>query len=212
MSRKTKAAEFVREGYNVTVTGRHVLITDSMKDYALEKLTKIERFTDRVIDVAITMDIQKIDHRVDILIKVGHLTIKSQADTDNMYASIDKAVDKIQAQLRKYKQRLQDHQAHSHEEVEMMVNVLQSPEEEDLSIINDEIEAETYRRNHDQYRTPKVRKQETRPLKTISNSEAIMKLDLSGDKFLVFRDEGTRKICVMYRRTDGDFGVIQTES
>ena len=77
------------------MTGRHVLVTDAMKDYAVDKIVKIDRFNARIIDVTVVMDIQKLEHRVDITMKVDHIFIKASASSDNMYASIDKAVDRL---------------------------------------------------------------------------------------------------------------------
>jgi putative sigma-54 modulation protein len=210
MSRKSKAAEFLQEAYNITVTGRNVMVTDAMKDYAIEKISKIERFSNRIIDVVVTMDIQKFEHRVDIVLKVNHIKIKSQAITNDMYASIDKAVDKIEAQLLRYKEKLQDHQAKGIAAVDMNVNVLRFTDEE-LVDVNDEIEDENRRRLMDRYRPHKIVNKETLPLKTLTDGEAIMKMDLSGDNFLIYRSEESQRLKVMYRRNDGDFGVIEPE-
>lgn len=213
MSRKSKAAEFLEEAYNISVTGRHVVVTDSMKDYAIEKISKIERFSNRIIDVVVTMDVQKIDQRVDIVLKVNNLKIKSHAVSDNMYASIDMAVHKIEAQLLKYKKKLLDHQNRVGAATDMNVNVIRSASEEELSVLNDEIESETRHRLMDKYIPHKIVSKTTRPLKTLTDGEAIMKLDLSGDSFLIYRCEESpgRDLKIMYRRNDGDFGVITPE-
>lgn len=211
MSRKSKAAEFLEEAYNISVTGRHVVVTDAMKDYAIEKVSKIERFSDRIIDVVVTMDVQKHEQRVDIVLKVNHLKIKSQAISDNMYTSIDKAVHKLETQLLKYKNKLQDHQTKGIAAIDMKVNILRSASEEELLDLNDEIESENRNRLMDKYIPHKIVSKATRPLKTLTDGEAIMKLDLSGDSFLIYRSEETRQLKVIYRRTDGDFGVIQPE-
>lgn len=215
MSRKSKAAEFLQEAYNIAVTGRNVMVTDAMKDYAIEKVSRIERFSNRIIDVVITMDVQKLEHRVDIVLKVNHLKIKSQAVSDNMYVSIDKAVDKVEAQLLRYKSKLQDHQARSVAAIDMNVNVLSfSPEEEILDVnadVNAEIEKENRRRLVDRFHPHQIVKRETRPLKTLTDGEAIMKMDLSKDAFLVYIGEEDQNIKVIYRRNDGNFGVIEPQ-
>lgn len=211
MSRKSKAAEFVDEVYNITVTGRHVSVTDAMKDYAIEKVSKIEKFSPRIIDAVVTMDVQKLEQRVDIVLKVNNLKIKSQAVSENMYTSIDKAVHKLEAQLLRYKDKLQDHQTKRSDVVDMQVNVLRSAAEEELFEVNDEIESETRHRMMDKYTPHRIVSRKTRPLKTLTDGEAIMKLDLSGDAFLIYRSEESQKIRVMYRRPDGDVGVIQPE-
>jgi putative sigma-54 modulation protein len=210
MSRKSKAAEFADTGYNISVTGRHVLVTDAMKDYALEKVSRIEKFTDRIIDVQIRMDIQRSEHRVDIVMSVGHLFIKSSAASSDMYVSIDNAIHKLETQLLKYKSRLSNHAGKHLSTVDMKVNVLNVPGE-DLAEINDEIESENRRQLIDDYRHEIV-KTETKPLKTLTLDEAIMKMDLSGETFLIFRSEEDRKLKVIYRREEGNFGVIEVES
>ncbi len=210
MGRKGKTLEKEQEGYNITITGRHVHVTDAMKDYAVDKVAKVERFSDRIIDVVVTMDIQKLDHIVDIVLKVNHIKIKAHAISENMYASIDKALTKLQTQLLKYKNKLQKHQAKGTAIVDMNVNVLQRPYSED-EIINDEIEDENRRAIENQYKPHEIVEKETRPLKTLTTDEAVMKMELSGDRFLIFKNEEDSKIKVIYRREDDNFGIIEPE-
>lgn len=212
MSRKSKAAEFVQEGYNIAVTGRNVQVTEPMKNYAMEKIWKIERFTTRIIDVTVTMDIQKLSHRVDIILKVDHIKIRASAESENMYASIDKAIDKIESQLRRYRERIRDHQARATKTIDMKVNVLRSPAEEAVLDVNEDIDEANHQRMIDNFRPHEIVKQETTPLKILTNDEALMKMDLSGDAFLIFRSEKDMKLKVIYRRNDGNYGIIEPES
>lgn len=209
MSRKSKAEEFVNEGYNVTVTGRNVLITDAMKNYAIEKISKIERFSTRIIDVLVTMDIQRAEHRVDIVIKVNDIKIKSQAISDNMYASIDKASDRIVEQLLKYKDRLLDHQKRGIKSTEFNVNIIGTKDE--LKEMNEDIERENERHLYEKYHPHRVVKNEKRNLKTLTHDEAIMKMELSGDTFLPYRSEEDLKLKVIYRRKDDNFAIMEIE-
>lgn len=209
MKGKAKAAEFVDEGYKIHVTGRDVLVTEAMKNYAIEKISKIERFSSRIIDVVVTMDIQKLDHRVDIVLKVDHIKIKSQAASTDMYASIDRAVEKIENQLRKYKSRIQEHTAKGLSVIDLKVNVLKRPEEQELLDINLDIEEENRQDLVKNYTSHQIVSQETRPLKTLSIDEAVMKIELSADTFLIFRAEEDKKLKVIYRRKDHHFGIIE---
>ena len=211
MKGKQKAAEFLGEGYQIHVTGRDVQVTEAMKNYAMEKVAKIERFTQRIIDVHITMEIQKLEHRVDIVLKVDHVKIKSQAVSTDMYVSVDQAVGKIEKQLRRYKKRIQDHTAKGVQVIDLKVNVLKRPEEEELLDINQEIEEANVHDMVEKYRPHEIVEQETSPLKTLTYDEAIMKMELSGDTFLIFRHEVDTKLKVIYRRKDGNFGIIEVE-
>lgn len=211
MTRKAKVLEETQP-YNVIITGRHVQITDAIKAYALEKLSKIDRFHDRIIDVTVTMDIQRQDHRVDIQMKVNNIKIKAQAITDNMYASIDQAVHKLQSQLRRYKQRIQDHQTHAGSIVNLNVRVIRRPSEVAIEEFNDEIEEENLRRIENSLKPHNIVENKTVQLKTLNSGEAIMKMELSGDEFLIYRDESDLKLHVIYRRDDENFGIIAVES
>ncbi|MDP1835656.1 MAG: ribosome-associated translation inhibitor RaiA [Chlamydiales bacterium] len=210
MARNAKILE-ANKGFNITVTGRNVHVTEPMKDYALEKISKIERFSDRIIDAMVTMDIQKLDHKVDIVLKVNHWIIKSSAVTTQMYASIDEAVHKLERQLQRHKKRIQEHQAKGLRVIDMNVNVIQSPYT-DLDEINDEIDAENRRRESNNMQPHHIVARETRALKTLSYEEAMTKMELSRDLFLVFRNEQDQKLKVMYRRSDGHFGVQEPEA
>lgn len=210
-TKKEKAAQFADDAYTIHVTGRNVMVTDAMKDYAIEKVSKIERFSNRIIDVQITMDIQKVEHRVDITMKVGHTLIRSHAGGEDMYACIDKAVDKLESQLRRYKTKLQDHHARPLEMVDMRVNVYRAPKELEVDEVNDAIEEETARRLEEEFKPHEIVAEETMPLKQLTVDEAIMKMDLSGDWFLLFRNEADHKLNLIYRRNDGNYGLVHPE-
>jgi len=208
-NRKALAEKFENDVYTITITGRNVLITDAMKQYAIDKISKIEKFHDRIIDVAVRMDIQKLEHRVEIVMKVGHIVIKAQSSVDDMYAAIDLATDKLQRQLLKWKDKIQDHTAKKLSVVDLNVNVLRATDPVDE--INDEIEAENKRRLFEEYGPHDIVSTEKHPLKMLTQEEAIMKMDLSGNHFLIYRCEEDQKIKVIYRRTDGNYGVIEVE-
>ena len=81
--------------YAIHIDGRHVQVTDAMKEYALTKLGKIEKFHTHINDIHVVMDIQKIEHSVSIIVKSDHCKIKSHASSSVMYASLDQAVDRF---------------------------------------------------------------------------------------------------------------------
>lgn len=208
-TRKQKIAEF-DQGYNITVTGRHVQVTDGMKQHAIDKLSKLDRLGNRILDIAVWMDIQKLDHRVDIVMRYGHTLIKSHASSTDMYVSIDKAVDKLETQLSKYKQRLTDHHAKEHPVVDIPMKVYGIPLD-DISDVNSEIELETLRKREARFKAHRIMKVENRPLKILNDDEAIMKMELSQDPLMVFRDEASRRLKVIWRMEDGNYGVIEPE-
>lgn len=198
-------------GYNITINGRNVLVTEAMKNYAWDKLNKIERFQNRIMDAHLTMDIQKLEHSVSIVLIIDHLKIKVSANSTDMYASIDKAIDKLQALLRRWKSKIQYHHNKSPRDINMEVNVLKRPPYDELADINAEIELSQKEAAEAAFHVPQIIGSETRSLKILTLDEAAMKLELSGDQFIIFRDEVDQKLKVLYRRNDGDYGLIKIE-
>ncbi len=191
---------------SVSVSGRHVLITEAIKTYACEKVKKLEHYSKDILDVAITMDIQRQEHRVDILVRIGHFVIKVHASSNDMYASIDRAVDKLVAKFMKYKSRMQAHHNKDLTTVSLEADVIRAPfRQEDA--INDDIEEENFKELEEDY-THQIISRESVVLKTLTADEAVMKMDLSGDPFLIYRSEEDQNVKVIYRRKDGDYNLV----
>jgi putative sigma-54 modulation protein len=212
MAEKTKAEikeKFVSAGYPIQVIGRHVEITEPMKNYAIDKLKKIDRFGIRVLDVVISMDVQKLLHTADYMLNVNNTLIKVSGRSENMYASIDQAVSKLEYKLARYMRRLREHHAKHLADIDMNVNVVQriAP----IDDINDQIEEENLKKIEEDLHPHEVVNRETRSLKILNHDEAIMKMELSEDLFLIYRSEEDMKLKVLYRRKDGNYGIIEPE-
>ena len=197
-------------GYTIAIHGRHVQVTEPIRDYILEKLEKIERFSPHLIDAVITLDVQKLEHKVDIVLRFDHFKVKVHGISENMYASIDKAIDKLVSQVRKYKDRIKEHHAKNHQIANMALNVYQKKSQEE--IFSDAIERENALNQYERNRFHEIVRKDKKPLKTLTAQEAIMKMELSGDHFLIFKSEEDKKIKVIYLMKDGNFGVIEPES
>ncbi|MCH9632728.1 MAG: Ribosome hibernation promotion factor [Chlamydiae bacterium] len=196
-------------GYPISITGRHVLVTEAMKEYANDKISKLDHLSKSVMDVHVTMDIQRQEHRVDIMIQAGRFVIKTHASTPDMYASIDKAIEKLTARLSKYKSKMQEHHAKALSVVDLEINVVKGAFNE-VAEINDAIDEANQKEIESEY-SHHIVSAKTIPLKTLTEDEAVMKMDLSGDKFMLFRSEEDQKIKVIFRRTNGDYGLVCPE-
>lgn len=212
MPPKSKAEireKFSQVEYPIHVIGRHVAITEPMKNYAVDKLTKVDRFGGRILDASITMDIQKLVHTVDFILDVNNTKIKVSGRSENMYASIDQAIAHLESKLRRYMRRLHEHHAKGLGAIEMNVNVMGPIPP--LDDINDQIEEENLKAVEKSLHPQKVVSKETKPLKTLNYEEAIMKMELSEDHFMIYRCEEDHKLKVIYRRNDGNYGIIEPE-
>jgi putative sigma-54 modulation protein len=207
MTQKTK---FDAEGYNVSIKGKNLQLTDAIKNYVLEKVSKIDRFANHIIDVAVTLDVQKLTHSVSIVMKFLHFKIQVHSATEDLYSSVDKATEKLLRLISKYKNKLQHHRIDKAlTESDMTVSILQETDETDE--VNDLIEEETLREEEEKYKIHKVVAKKTLPLKEMVQDEAVMKMELSGDTFLLYKCEENQKIRLIYRRKDGEYGVIEVE-
>lgn len=205
MSDNTK--KFDDQEYTISIMGKHIEITNPIRAYVEEKIGKIESLSTHIIDIKVSLDVQKLNHSVDIIMKFSHFKIKVHAITEDLYSSIDKAFGRLYTKLRKWKSRIQDHHAKGVSVTEMEVNVLEHAEHE-IEEISQEIIDENNRAVEEAYALPKVIKQKRRPLKMLTIEEAVMKMELSNDNFMVYRSEEEQALKVIYRRRDGSYGVM----
>jgi putative sigma-54 modulation protein len=194
-------------GYNISIVGKHYVVTEALKNYIFEKMNRVDHITDKIIDVTVTLDAQKMQHNCAILMNFIHFHIHVQASTDNMYSAIDKCADRLVMLIRKYKSKLQSHRFKDLTTVDIHVNVIK-PLQDEMKQINDEIEAETANRAEDRFKLHEVVAKETMKLKTLTQEEAIIKMEISNEVFLIYRSEEDQKLKVIYRRKDGNYGLV----
>lgn len=95
---------------SIEITGRHVDVSDSMRDYAQKRLAKLLAEFPRIDKVHVILDIQKFMHMAEVVAHAArHIQVEAKATSENMYASIDEAVDKVEAQLRKTIDKRHEH-------------------------------------------------------------------------------------------------------
>jgi putative sigma-54 modulation protein len=177
----------------VKVAGRHMTVTDTTRAYAEEKFGKLAKIYDAEPIVAeVVLDVRKnrsnpdrFTSEVTIRLK-GHVVRAEETSTD-MHAAIDLAADKAETQMRKYKTKVVDRRAHHATVTKTAPGDAQ---------IAEEVE-------------PEVVRVKTFDAKPMTEAEAMLQLELLGHDFFVFRHAETDVLNVMYRRNDGDYGLIQ---
>lgn len=204
-----KKFEEASAGYNIQIVGRTVFVTDAMKNHAMQKLAKLERFHNHLIDVHVTLDVNKLEHSALIIMKFDHFKVTGHASASDMYVAIDQAADKLQKQVRRWKDKIQDHTKKKMSIGEMQVNILMRPNE--VAEYNEDMEIELEAERQKKLNPGKVIRKKSIPLKILTSDEAVMKMELSGDPFLIYKGEEDQKLKVIYRTKDGNYGVIRTE-
>ena len=203
-----KNNESVNHPYKVTVTGRHVHITESMKQYVLDKIAKMEKLSHKIIEVIVIMDIRKIDHVIDVILKFEHFKIQAEAITTDMYASIDKVVNKLQTQLRRFKTKIHKHSGHA---VEMFEAVPVHVDKEECSVedVNKAIESETCEQLEKMYHPGTIVTQKKIVPKMLKYEEAVNKLESQGYNFFVFLCEEDQVCKILYKKENNNYGILE---
>ena len=196
------------KGYDISIVGKNLEVTDAIWNYVFSKLGKIEHFADHVIDIVVTLYCQKLEYSCSMLMNFNHFHIKVTADTDNLYSSIDKASDRMIKLVLRYKSKLQSTRDKHLSTVDIHVNVIK-PLEDNLAAINDEILAENAHEEEDRYKLHEIVAKETVSIKTLTEGEAVMKMELSEEPFLLYRSEEDQKMKMIYRRGDDNYSLIQ---
>jgi len=178
----------------VNITFRHLDPTEALKSHVKDRVEHVQRYIDRPSDAHAVLHVENLDHHAEITVKAGRFLLRGSAKTQDMYASIDAAADKIERQLKKHKEKLNTYKVNGshpeHEPVDIRHDI--------LDILEDP--------NRPSHRVVKSTKFQARPM---SVDEAILQLDLLDASFYVFQNAKDRAINVVYRRDDGSFGLIE---
>ena len=183
-------------GMNIDITGRHVDVTTALREFTHDKLRKLERLLDGPLDVHVVLGIEKHRQVAEIQVKSRTAVFSGTTETGDLYASISDATDKLERQVLKHKQRL-----HSHKHRKGPRDPESAAAIEANASVGEEADAPLPRiMPSDQYR-----------LKPLSAEDALIELEASGEEVLVFRDADSGRLCVIHRKKDGNFGLVQPD-
>lgn len=185
----------------LNITFRHFEPIDSLKNYAREKVERANKYLDRAGEAHVVLSLERHLHHADITITSGPFVLRGRERSEDMYASIDLAMDKIERQLRRYKERLKHH--HGQDRVHHRQDLVNN-----LKVRHDVVEMpEGIPEGHES--PTRVIKTNDLLVKRLNVDEAIMQMDLMNNDFLVFTNVATAEMNVVYRRKDGHYGLIE---
>lgn len=180
---------------HVTVTFRHMEATEPLRTYAEEKTDRLAKYLSEPIEVHWVLTVEKIRHLADATIIGSGVSIKAQGDTADMYSAIDMAIEKLETQVRKHKEKIKAHKPLNHAEPSSIRYTVPAAEGAGA-----------------EGSAPRIVKKENQFAKPMSVDEAAMQLSIAGTDFLVFTDSTTSNISVLYRLGNGDLGLIETQA
>ena len=174
-----------------TITGRNIEITDGLKKAVEEKLHKLGKYFTDDTEARITLSVQKEAHKIEVTIPTKQGLIRAEEVSTDMYASIDLVEDIIEKQIKKFKKKLIDKKQAGHSFTEFFINDEdnEGDDEHELQIV----------------------KSKRFSIKPMDPEEACLQMELLGHSFYVFRNAFSNEVCVVYKRKDGKYGIIEPE-
>lgn len=178
---------------NLIFAGQNIDVTDALKNVTVEKLEKLNKYFHDDINGTVTYSTESDRHTVEITINLPRTIIRVEEQTYDMYESLDRAVDVLERRIRKHKSKLQTKYRNAENQSIRFENIAALEKEEKES---DE---------------PKIVKTKRFFLKPMTSEEAVLQMDLLGHNFFVFMDGETGETNVVYKRKDGNYGLIEPE-
>lgn len=172
---------------------KNVELSEALKNYVTKRLTRLERYLDGIDDVQVMLRLERDRHVVEVTIPLDSLVLRAEEQTGDMYTSVDLVVEKLEKQIAKYKTRLAKR-----------VRGLAARDTQEGAAIAGLAGEEGEEK-------PPIARVKRFPMKPMSVEEAILQMNLLGHSFFVFANAETEQVNVVYRRRDGQYGLIEPE-
>ena len=171
----------------ILIRGSKLEITDSMKDYVKEKLGKLDKYlVDQTAKANVLVKVHNYLQKIEVTIPLKTLILRAEEQQEDFYAAVDLVINKLERQIRKNKAKLQKREKNKTKEFNIDDII---PIEEDEKIV----------------------KHKKISVKPMNSDEAVLQMELLGHDFYVYKDSETNNVCVLYKRKDGGYGVIEGE-
>jgi putative sigma-54 modulation protein len=188
----------------INYTFRNLDSSDSIKAYARDKVERVNKYFERAGEAHVVCTIERHHHVCDITIHAGQFSLRGRDKSEDMYASVDLAMDKIERQLKRYKEKLKHHKGGAHHHLKELEQI--KVRHEVVSVSPPEEPQASAAPEHRVIRTNEYL------AKPMSVDDAVMQMDLLNNDFLVFTNATSREVNVVYRRKDGHYGLIEASN
>ena len=174
----------------ITLRGKNIEITEAIEEKVSEKLSKLDKYfiVSENVEAKVLVRTYPYGLKIEVTIPTEYVLLRAEVVDQDLYNAIDLVIDKLEGQIRKYKTRL--NRKSKDNKLAFNLASIEPLEEEEEDVL---VKTKTI--------TPKPMDME----------EAIMQMELIGHSFFVYRDTETDAISIVYRRNDGDYGLIETE-
>ena len=175
----------------VTVIAKNIELTPAIKDMVEKKISKLDKYFDPNVEAKATLSVKKNRQIIEVTIPFNGVILRGEEGTEDLYKSIDLVEEKLERQIRKQKTKLSRRNS---------TGSLRYPDFNSIDTNEEEDEEDS-----------KVVKTKSFDVKPMSSEEAILQMELLGHNFFVYQDWKTSKVNVVYKRKDGNYGLIEPE-
>lgn len=174
-----------------TIRGEKIEVTEAIKEYIIEKISKIDKYFDNPEEVTanVLVRVKNREQKVEVTINTSLFQIRAEESHSDLYASIDLVSDKVERQIRKNKTKLKNR--YDKAQISEMFFDYESDEDEKEENL--------------------IKKRKKIELKPMDEEEAILQMELLDHDFYVFKNIETDTICAIYKRKDGYYGIMDTD-
>ena len=171
----------------INIHGRKLEVTEAIKNYVSEKLKKLDKYFENPDEMTATVvvKVRGNDQIIEVTVPSSKFTLRGEESHKDLYAAIDLVTDKIERQIRKNKTKIKK----NFKEVLVFNNDVEEAEEDNSSIV----------------------KRKVVDMKPMNEEEALLQMNLVGHDFFVFNNTDTGNVSVIYKRKEGNYGIIDTK-
>ena len=173
----------------VKVIGKNIEVTEALKNIIEKKISRLDRYFNPEVEAQTTLSVQKNRHTIEVTIPFNGVILRSEERNEDMYISIDIVIDKLERQIRKQKTKLEKRNHGTSLKFQGIPQYNNAEEEVDSRIV-------------------KTKKFAFKPM---SAEEAVLQMELVGHSFFVYMSDDTSEVNVVYKRKDGNYGLIEPE-
>lgn len=179
------------ENMKFNIRGKNVDVTPAIKSYIEEKIGRLDKYLESPSDISasIVVKVRGKEQIIEVTIPVNKIILRGEESHDDLYAAIDLVSDKIERQIRKNKTKLKKRK-----------------EKNNFVDFNYEFEID-----NDEEKDEKIVKRKSIEMKPMNEEEALLQMDLLGHEFFVFKNTDSECVSILYKRKDGNYGIIDTK-
>lgn len=171
------------------ISGKNIEITEGLRERVTKKIGKLDKFFDNETEAHVTLSVQRARQIVEVTISFNGIVLRAEEANEDMYISIDKAIDLIERQIRKNRTRLERRLHDNDFRIDNFKFTEDIAEEKEFKVVRSKRFA----------------------IKPMDVEEAILQMNLLGHEFFMFHNSDTKQANVVYKRKDGNYGLIEPE-